>query len=133
MAAKMGKDGFVSLAGSTVATAYVDSWSLNAEVGTADVTGYGETAKSFIQTIRGFTVSCNMTLDRSDTGQDKIMQIFESTASSTGVSLRLYDDSTSYWLGSVHPTGMAINSQIADKVSATLNFQGSSNLSYITT
>ena len=132
MAATMGKDGFISLDGTTVKPAYIDSWSLSPSIGTAEVTAYGDSAKAFVSTLREWTVTCGGTLDRSDAKQLAVLNDFESTASSTTMSLRLYD-STSYWSGTALITGATINSAIGDKVSVTFNFQGSSNLSYITT
>jgi len=132
MAAAMGKDGFISIDGTTTKPAYIDSWSLNPAIGTAEVTAYGDSAKAFISTIREWTVTCGGTLDKSDAKQDAALDQFASTASSTSWTLRLYD-STSYWTGSAYLTGATINSQVGDKVSVTYNFQGTGDLSYITT
>jgi len=133
MAATMGKDGFISVDGTTGSPLYIDTWSLSAGIGTAEVTAYGDSAKGFVSTLREWSVTCGGTLDRADTtGQVTILDNFESTASSTTVSLWLYD-STSHWEGVGFPTGVTVNSAVGDKVSVTFNFQGSSNLSYVTT
>jgi len=132
MAAAMGKDGFISLDGTTVRPAYIDSWNLNPEIGTAAVTAFGDAAGSFVSTIRNATITAGGTLDRSDSQQLALLQRFETTASSTAVDLRLYD-STSYWSCSALITGASINSQVADKVAVSYNFQVTGNLSYITT
>jgi len=132
MAAAMGKDGFISLDGTTVKPAYIESWSLSPAVGLADVTGYGDSAKAFVSTLREWTVTCAGTLDRSDAKQLAVLQHFETTTSSTTVTLRLYD-STSYWTGTAFIATATINSAVGDKVGLTFNFTGSSNLSYITT
>lgn len=132
MAARMGKDGFISLAGSTVAAGYIDSWSLSPEIGTAEITAYGNTSRAYMSTIRGWSVTCAGTLDRADAGQLAVLQKFESTAASTSFAVRLYD-STSYWLGSVLVTSAQIGSAVGDKVSVSFNLQGTGDLSYITT
>ena len=132
MAAAMGKDGFISLDGTTVKPAYVDTWALSPGIGTAEVTAYGDSAKAFVSTIREWSVRCGGTLDRSDAKQLAVINDFESTATSTSMTLRLYD-STSYWTGSALITSANINSSVGDKVSFTFNFQGTGNLSYITT
>ena len=132
MAARMGKDGFISIAGTTVAATYVDSWSINPSIGTADVTAYGDSARAFISTLREWTVTCGGTLDRADAQQLDVLNNFESTATSTSFTLRLYD-STAYWLGTALVMSANINSSVADKVSFTFNFQGTGALSYITT
>ena len=132
MAATMGKDGFISIDGTTVKPAYIESWTLTPSIDLAEVTAYGDVAKAYASTLRSWTVTCAGTLDRSDAKQLAALQQFESTASSTAWALRLYD-STSYWSGSGYLTGATINSVVGDKVSVTFNFTGSSNLSYITT
>lgn len=132
MAARMGKDGLVCVDGTTTNPAYVDSWTLNATIDTADVTAYGSTNKAYISTLKSHTASISMTLDRSDAKQLALLQKFESTGSSTAVEVRMYD-STSYWRSYALATSMAVNSQVGDKVSVSVNFQGSSGLAYITT
>jgi len=132
MAAAMGKDGYITWGGNTTTVAYIDSWSINPSIGTAEVTAYGDTAKSFISTLREWTVTCGGTLDMSDTDHTYVLNDFYGTATSTSFEVRLYD-STKYWTGSVLPVSATINSQVNDKVSFTLNFQGTGNLSYITT
>ncbi len=132
MAATMGKDGFVSLDGTTEKPAYLDNWTLTPSIGTAEVTAYGNASKVFVSTLREWSVTAGGTLDRSDAKQLAVLQMFESTASSTSVTLRLYD-STSYWTGSAFVTSAPINSQVGDKVTVSFNFQGTGDLSYITT
>ena len=133
MAATMGKDGFISIDGTTGAVAYIDSWSLSPSIDTAEVTAFGNTSKAYVSTLRGWTVTASGTLDRSDsTGQLVILNDFESTATSTTLSLWLYD-STSHWQGEAYVTGQTVNSQVGDKVTVSWTFQGTGNLSYITT
>jgi len=133
MAATMGKDGFISVDGTTGKPVYIDTWTLNAEIGTAEVTAYGNTSKAYVSTLRGWSVTCGGTLDRSDTtGQVVILNDFESTATSTTLSLWLYD-STSHWQGEAYVTGETINSSVADKVTVSWTFQGTGNLTYVTT
>lgn len=135
MAAYMGKDGFVSLLGDTEAGAFIDSWSLTAGIGTAEVTAFGDNSKAFIHTIREYTASISGTYDRTDTHQDPFMDNFDTT-SQAAVSFRFYPGgstggSTEYWSGTALPTGLTINSAIADKVSWSGELQGTSDLSYV--
>jgi hypothetical protein len=132
MAAAMGKDGFVSWGGNTTAVAYVDSWTISPSLGTADVTAYGDSARAFISTLREWTATVSGTLDMSSTDQSYVLNDFTSTATSTSFEIRLYDRTTCYWSGSVLPVSAAINSQIGDKVTYTMNFQGTGNLAYTT-
>ena len=131
--AYMGKDGFVSLLGDTEAATFLDSWSLTQGIGTAEITSYGDNSKAFAHTIREWSVSITGTMDRSDTHQDPLFDNFDTTSQSS-VSLRLFiGSSTERWVGTALPTGLTINSAVADKVSFTAELQGSSNLSYWTT
>lgn len=134
MAAVVGKDGWVSL-GTTATTdkpTFFDSWTLNAGVGTADITAYGDNSRAFSHTIREWSVSVTGTFDRSDTHQDSLMDIFDTTSQSS-LQIRMFTGSTEYWRGTILPTGLTINSAEDDKVSFSAELQGSSNLSYITT
>lgn len=127
MAAYMGKDGYVTAAGSTVA--YIDSWTLNANIGTADVTGFGGTARAYVHTIRDATVSITGTMDRSDAEQATLMDQFED-ATLADVAVRLYVLPATYWSGNVRVTGMTVNSAVGDKVSLTFNGNINGALSY---
>jgi len=133
MAAYVGKNGFITLgttADSTGSVTLIDSWTLNSGVGTADITGYGDSARAFAQTIREWSASVTGTMDRSDTGQDTLMDVFDTTGGTTGLILRLYSGTTSYWQGTVFPTGLTINSAVDDKIGFSADLQGSSNLEY---
>ena len=133
MAATMGKDGLISIDGTTGAVTYIDSWSLSPSIDTAEVTAFGDSAKAYVSTLRGWTVTASGTLNRADTtGQLVVLNDFESTATNTALAFRLFD-STSYWSGSAFVTGQTVNSQVGDKVTVSWTFQGTGNLSYITT
>ena len=127
MAAYNGKDGYVAIAGSTVA--YIDTWSLNSEIGTAEVTGFGDGAKAYVSTLKGHTMSWSGTLDRSDTDQAALMDQFED-GTLASIAMRLYTQSANYWSGSVKMTGMTVNSQVGDKVAVTFNGTVDGELSY---
>jgi hypothetical protein len=118
MAAYAGRDGYVTVGGSTVA--YIDSWTMNATIGTADITAFGGTARSYEQTLRDVTVSITGTMDRSDAEQATLMDQFEDAALAD-VAVRLYTQSANYWSGNVRLTGMTVNSAVGDKVSITWN------------
>jgi hypothetical protein len=133
MAATMGKDGFISIDGTTGKPVYIDSWTLTPGINTAEVTAYGDSFKAYVSTIKEWSATCAGTLDRSDTtGQAVLLAKFESTAASTSINLWLYD-STSHWQGTALVTGETINSSVSDKVSVSWTFQGTGALSYVTT
>ncbi len=120
MAAHMGKDGYLTVGGSTAA--YIDSWSITPSIGTADVTGFGDSAHAYTHTLRDATVTFTGTMDRSDVEQATLMDQFED-ATLADVALRLYWANASYWSFNARLTGMTVNSNVADKVSITWNAQ----------
>ena len=132
MAAAMGKDGRITFDDTTTPPAYMDNWTLNGDIGMAEITAYGNSSRAYGHTLRGFTVSAAGTLDKADTKQDAVLDMFASTSTLTAVTLRMYD-STSYWSCSAFPSGFTVNSQVGDKVAVSYNFQVTGNLTYITT
>lgn len=116
MAAYTGKDGYVTVAGSTAA--YIDSWTLNTSVGTADISAFGDSAHAYEQTLRDANVSITGTMDRSDVEQAALMDQFED-ATLANIAIRLYTQNANYWSGNVKLTGMTVNSAVGDKVSIT--------------
>lgn len=132
MAPRTGKDGWVSVQGSSERPTYIDSWSINAGVGTAEITGFGENSKAFAHTIREWSGSISGTFDGSDTHQATIRNIF-TTTSQASVSCRFYLTSTESFRGTAFPTNYSVNSSLGDKVSWSCDLQGSSNLTFSTT
>lgn len=139
MAAYRGRDCDV-LIGTTGQVAYMDSWTYNGAIGTAEITGYGADSKEFGQTLREWSGSIAGTLDRSDTDQADLLDQFED-GTLASVSVRLYTLSTGtvagtsymeYWGGAVKMTGVTVGSNVADKVAVSFTFQGTSNVSYTT-
>lgn len=128
MAAYRGADGSVTIGGAAVA--YVDSWSLSPEIGTAEITAFGNSSRAYASTLRGWSGSFSATLDRSDTDQADLLDQFED-GTLADIGLRLQTSAATYWGGNVRLTGMQINSAVADKVSVSWNFVGNGNLSYV--
>ena len=129
MAAAVGRDGTISVAGATSAPTYIDSWTLNGEIGVADITAFGDASRTRANTIRDWNVTCNGTLDQSNDDQLRIHALVTSTSDPGNVALRLYDQSAAYWSGNSRLASFTINSAVADKVNITWNFQGNGILS----
>jgi len=127
MAATAGKDGKVGIG--TADIAYMDSWSLNPSIGTAEITAFGDSAKAFGSTLREWTVNFSGTLDRSDTDQADLMDQFED-GTLADIAIRCYTAAASYWSGNVRLTGQTVNSQVGDKVSISWTGQGNGALAY---
>lgn len=127
MAATVGKDGKVNIGAATVA--YMDTWALTPGIGTAEITGYGDSSKAFDSTLREWTVNFSGTLDRSDTDQADLMDQFED-GTLASIAIRCYTAAASYWSGNVKLTGQTVNSAVGDKVSISWTGQGTSDLSF---
>lgn len=127
MAATAGKDGYVTVAGSTVA--YLDTWTLTPGIGTAEITAFGDSSKAYGSTLREWTFSCGGTLDRADTEQAALMDQFEDGALAD-IAVRFYNANATYWSGNARLTGQTINSAVGDKVSISWTGSGNGDLAY---
>jgi len=133
MAATIGKSGSVSLSSISLAeegnpVGYADSWTLNPTIDLIDITAYGATFRSRESGLRDWSGSVTCCLDRSDSGQLTILNRVES--GTDDLYLRFKTSSIAYWGGKALPTGFAVNSNVADKIAVTFNFQGNGVLSY---
>lgn len=127
MAAAIGKDGSVTIAGAAVAL--IDSWTINAEINTPEITAYGDSARAFGSALRGWNVTFSGTLDRSDTDQADLFDQFED-GTLADIALRMQTTTNNYWSGNVRLTSHSINSQVGDKVSITFSGVGNGALAY---
>ena len=127
MAATAGKDGYITVAGSTVA--YTDTWALSPAIGTAEITAYQDTSKAYGSTLREWTATFSGTVDRTDVEQAALMDQFEDGVLAD-IAMRFYILPATYWSGNMRLTGSNINSAVGDKVSVTWNAIGNGNLSY---
>ncbi len=129
MAATMGKDGSVRI--STSKITLVDSWSVNQTIDTVEITQYGDTFKARAHTLKDWGGSFTVTYDRSDTNQAALLDQF-TTGAATDVAFRFYTSSNAYWSGNGLMNSLPIASNVNDKVSYTVNFQGNGSLDYTT-
>lgn len=134
----MGYEGQIYISGDTGESpvAFADTWTLNAAIGQAEITGYGNSAKVFSPTLRDWSVAMTATLDRTDTDQAALLDQWEDgTLSSLNVVLITVANSslggtTEFWSGKANAQTHSVNSSVGDKVSVTFNMIGSSALSY---
>ena len=143
MAEYVGREGMVTVGvGSSDPVAYMDQWTINGEIGTADITAYGNASVARTNLLRGWTATFGGTLDDSDGDQRTLLDQFEDGTIAT-VTLRFYANvgttvygvgaigSTSeFWEGAAIMQSADVNSQVAEKVSLTFNVQGTSGLSW---
>ena len=145
MAARMGKDGFISFNASTsggaavystAAATYIDSWSLNGDIGLSEITAFGDQSRKYSPNIRGWTATASGTLDNATTEQQQINILNQAASTAMILSeclVRLQENTTTYWMGVALITGVSMNSAVGDKIGVTYNFQGSSAITYVAT
>jgi hypothetical protein len=132
MAALMGKDGSMKIGAATVGV--IDSWTLNPQTNTAEVTAYGDKDRQYVYTIKQWSGTASGTLDLADAQQLTLADQFDSVHTLAVAALRFYTTTgvTTYWSGNAYMQGLTVNSAVADKVSVSFNFTGDGNLSYTT-
>jgi len=127
MSATIGKDGAVVVDGSTVT--FIDSWALNMNAETVDVTAYGDTARVRMQTFRDWSADIEGTLDRSDTMQAALLDQFED-GSLSAVQLQLKTSASAYWYGSAVLRSGSVRSRVSDRVSVLFSFDSAGGLNH---
>ena len=145
MAARVGKDGFISFTASTSggAAAYstagalnIDTWSLNGEIGLSEVTAFGDQSRKYLPNIRGWTATAGGTLDNASTEQQNLNLLRQIASTELALSeclVRMQENTTTYWQGQALLTGISMNSAVGDKIGVTYNFQGTSAITYVAT
>ena len=145
MAARAGKDGFISFFASTsggaatyttAAPTYIDNWSLSADITLSEVTAFGDQSRKHLPSLRGWTASAGGTLDNASTELQNLhllRQIASTEMALSEVYVRMYENTTTYWQGIGLLTGVSMNSAVGDKIGVTYNLQGTSSLTYVAT
>lgn len=145
MAARAGKDGFISFIASTsggaatystAAALYIDTWTLNGEVGMSEITAFGDQSRKYYPNLRGWTASAGGTLDNASTETQNLHLLRQIASTELALSecyVRMQENTTTYWQGVALLTGVSMNSAVGDKIGVTYNFQGTSSLTYVAT
>ena len=126
MAVMAGKDGEIKLGTNRIG--YIDNFSINVNLGTAETSQIGEQWKEFIPTVSDWSGSASGTLDYADAAQKEIVdellactdQLFTGEFK-VGPALTL--------TGSIIFSSASITGSHGDKVAVSFNFQGSGSLS----
>lgn len=125
MAVMRGCDGKITVGTNDVA--YIDSFSLSMNVGSAEVSSLGNEWKAFVATSKDWSGSASGTLDYTDAAQKKFMDDFIATGSASATAkFKVASDLT--LSGSINMTSLSINASHGDKVSVSFNFQGTGAL-----
>ena len=123
MAVHKGSEGVIKVGANTVAE--VRSYSLDESADVVEITGMGDSCRSYLSTLTQFTASVDVFFDETDTAQ---------TALSVGstVTLEVYQEGTStgdtYYSGSALVTGFTRSASFDGLVEASVTLQGSGGL-----
>ena len=135
MAEIHGKDGAVMSGGSEVAS--IDSFTLNVDIETADITAYGNNDRRFLGGIRNASGSISGTFHSTDAAQVAVRNQFSSTGTVASTTVVLLTNNTTGskagYKGTAYFTNMSLGSDIGDKVSFSANVQFSGGVSAYST
>ena len=116
-----GKDGSFKFDSNQVA--YIDSFSLSLNRGTAEVSQLGNDFKEYIATVGDWSGSASGTLDLGDAGQEELLEKILSS-SNTVATAEFKVNKSSKITGEVIITSASITASHGDQVSVSYNFQG---------
>jgi hypothetical protein len=129
MAATLGRAGSVRV--STTFVGFMDSWSIDESIDTAEVTAYGSSFKDNESTLKSWTASLSGTLDRSNATQQTLLDQFED-GTLGNIAFRFYTSTRAYWSGNGRLTGNGITSAVGDKVAVSFSAIGNGALAFTT-
>ncbi len=132
MAAVMGKDGSFRV-GATV-VGFIDSWTVNRTIGTAEITSFGSTFEDHDPTIRAWTASISGTLDSTDAQQLTIRdQLEDGVLANIAVNFYLAGTTNQRYNGSgIIESDVVGPSGVKDKVAYSANIRGDGALTWST-
>jgi hypothetical protein len=127
MAKRHGKEGVVKIGANTMKTT---KWTLEESVDVADSTAQGDTAKSHLVGIPGWSGSADAWMDKTEaTGQGAL-------TIGASVTLNLYDDGVgagqTYHSGTATVTRISRNVDIGSTISVSFAFEGNGALTHPT-
>lgn len=122
-----GKDGQFTLGSN--AMAYIDNYNLTLNSGTAETNSLGKNYKEFIPTVKDWSGSASGTLDKTDPAQDAALTMMAGSGAVTVQSAEFALGSATLE-GSVILTSISIGAAHGDKVTFSVNFQGTGVLAY---
>lgn len=132
MATHTGSEGTVKVgtAGSDTAIAEIRSFSIEETADTLETTSMGDTARTYVPSLKQFTGSIDVFWDETNTGGQTALTVGAS------VTLNLYPEGATsgdtYYGGTAIVTGRTINSTFDGLVEMTISVQGSGALTETT-
>lgn len=131
MSAIAGKGGEAKISTNTIAE--VGVWSLDIGTDVIDTTAMlagGTVWKTFIAGVNEWSTTLEMSWDvPTDTNGQTVLNT-SSLAGTTITDLRLYPNAANYYSGNAIITSASLNTDVQDKVSYTVNLQGTGALAY---
>lgn len=125
MAVMAGKNGVIYMAGTKIG--YIDNFSLNVNLGSAETSSLGDQWKQFIATCSDWSGSISGTLDYGDTEQKAIVDEFLNP-SDAALALAFKVSPSLTLEGTAFYTSLSITGSVSDKVAVSFNFQGTGAL-----
>lgn len=126
MAVMAGKNGLIKLGENNVG--YIDNFSVNVNLGSAEVSQIGEQWREYIPACSDWAGSISGTLDYADAAQKEVVdELLTPTDQLFTVELKVGPTLTV--TGNIIITSASITGSFADKVAVSFNFQGSGALS----
>lgn len=125
MATMAGKDGSFSVGASAVG--YIDNWSLTINQGTSEASELGTAAKEFVATSTDWSGNASGSLDPSD-AQQKAAITAISGGTGAPLAIEFGVSTTVKFAGNAILTSVQIGAAHGDKVTFSMNFQGTGAL-----
>ncbi len=128
MGAIAGKDGKFTFDASVMA--YIDTFNLNINGGTAETNSLGKSYKEFIPTVTDWSGSASGSLDLSDPSQKGAVKMLTAGGNVAIKTAEFAVGEVGTFSGSVIASSVAIGAAHGDKMTFSLNFQGTGPLSF---
>lgn len=128
MAATKGTDTKIAI--STTDIGFSDNYTFSTNMGSAEITSFGDAWQANIATIRDVSISFSGTYDKSDAGQDLVITEIL-TGDGNIADLRAYVGVSNYFTGSAVLSNFTISSAVADKVSYSATAVGNGVFTFV--
>jgi|SaaInlV_120m_DNA_4_1040238.scaffolds.fasta_scaffold01557_10 hypothetical protein len=123
MATYTGDGGIIKTGSTPVTIGEILGWTVEQSTDTIEDTVVGDTAKTFVAGLTGWTGTCEAILSDSDAGQ----ALMDNGSTQTALDF-YFDASTSGYKGNALVTGISTTSAMGDMIKVSLTFQGTGAL-----
>lgn len=130
MAVMAGVDGIVKVGTDTIG--YIDTWSITRTQNTGEISQLGNRDQEYIPTDRNWSGSMSGSFDYADAAQKEIIDQLIGTGTPTILACTFVTNADLILSGNVIVTSVALGATHGDKVTLSINFQGTGALSAAT-